>query len=454
MDAPSDAAGYNPLTRWQQIGLAALFVLVLGFGGLVEMRSAFLSRRMGDLDCFLRAGWAVRVGGDLYEVTDDNGFHYNYPPLLAILAAPLADPPADADRTGMLPFPVSVALWYFLNVSCLAVGVHVLARALEQTAARRGPIVPCGSQRWWALRLWPVLACLIPIGHTLMRGQSNLLVLACLCAALADLLRERRFRAGIWLAGAICLKIFPAFLLLYPLWRRDGRCLAGCAAGLVLGLVVIPAAALGPARTLESYTKLADNLILPAAGVGGNDSRAMELTNVNATESQSILTALHNHIYPNFFTRPSRASLGIRLASYLLGGLLTGLTLLATRRRDAGDGTAAILFFGLLALDMILLCPVCHLHYFCLLVPLVMGLVAARWDRWGAPKLGLGLASLFVFSTAVILLPHLPQCHLLREVGVAIYAALAFWLVGLRMLWAQPASPPMVPQRFWDRAAA
>ena len=85
--------GSAPLTAWQRAGLAAFVLLFVAFAVPVEMRSALMSRRMGDLDCFLRAAWAVRSGADLYAVTDDNGFHYNYPPLLAILATPLADPP-------------------------------------------------------------------------------------------------------------------------------------------------------------------------------------------------------------------------------------------------------------------------------------------------------------------------------------------------------------------------
>ena len=38
-----------------------LAALVL-FGGLVEFRSALLTRRMTDLDVYLRAAWAVRSG--------------------------------------------------------------------------------------------------------------------------------------------------------------------------------------------------------------------------------------------------------------------------------------------------------------------------------------------------------------------------------------------------------
>ena len=326
---------------------------------------------MGDLDCFLRAAWAVRSGADLYTVTDDNGFHYNYPPLLAILATPLADPPHKdlsvsaartvsllgacgggpllavsaqaADETPLLPdspptipfipFALSVAIVYLVNLSCLAFAVHMLAAVLEPA--------PVSRFRWYAFRVWPILACMIPIGHTLMRGQANFLVLALVTAGLAATLRGRNFQAGLWLAGAACLKIFPAFLFLFPLWRRDRRCMAGGAVGFLLGLVVIPLAALGPARTWQCYARLGNVLVLPALGADGDQSRAEELTKVNgAADNQSLLCVLHNTFHRDRATRPQQASSGERLASYFLGGLLTLLTLasgrLAAQSRTGG----------------------------------------------------------------------------------------------------------------------
>src|SRR5579883_414324 len=237
------------LGRGERLLLVFFFVVLVVFGVIVEHRSAFQHTRKGDLNVFLRAGWAVRSGADPYSVTDDNGFHYHYPPLLAILAAPLADPPAWADRAGMIPYSVSAAICYLLNLLFLAFAVHHLARALERTIGRLN--WPAGSRGWWALRITPILACVIPIGHTLSRGQVNMLLLALFAGFLADLIHGRHFRAGLWLSGAICVKIIPAYLLLLPLWRRDGRCLAGCVVGLVLGLVVIPLIFLAPARTVD-----------------------------------------------------------------------------------------------------------------------------------------------------------------------------------------------------------
>src|SRR6516165_9185130 len=84
----------EPQRSWELILVVALLLAALGFGVVVEYRSTFLTRRMTDLDVYLRAAWAVRTGADIYTITDDNGWHYHYPPLFAILMTPLADPPA------------------------------------------------------------------------------------------------------------------------------------------------------------------------------------------------------------------------------------------------------------------------------------------------------------------------------------------------------------------------
>jgi alpha-1,2-mannosyltransferase len=433
--SPAGNSRQAPLRRGEQFALLALFAAFVVFAGLVEFRSAFQHTRKGDLNVFLRAGWAIRAGVDPYAVTDDNGFHYHYPPLLAILAAPLADPPAGAERAAMLPYAVSVAVCYVLNVLFLAFAVHRLAGALEETTT--GPfrlIWSRGSRGWWALRLMPMLACLIPIGHTLMRGQVNLLLLALFAGFLADLLRGQPFRAGLWLAGAICVKIIPAYLLLLPLWRRDGRCLAGCAAGLGIGLVLVPLMVLGPARTRDCYREMVQTVLLPGMGAGADASRAEELTNQTATEGQSILTALHNTLHANAATRPPKASPAVRLVSHLLGGLLTLTTLWAFGWRRRGDGVDLVLFFSALVLNMLLISPVCHLHYFSLALPLVMALLVERWRHHEALTWSGPLWVLLGVNALANLLPNLPNMNLLRDCGSAMYGSLLLWLTAIVLL--------------------
>jgi hypothetical protein len=442
--------------RWERLGLAAFLTLVVLFGILVEVRTTFLSRRMGDLNCYLRPAWVIRTGGDIYQVLDDCGWHYNYPPFLAIVLMPLADPPAGADRTGTLPYVVSVGLWYAFGVFCVALGVHWLARALEERSPDpRVRQQPAGCRSWWALRLLPVLACLVPIGHTLMRGQCNLIVTLCFCAMTAALVRGQRWRAGWWLAWPICIKVYPAFLLLYPLARRDWRFLVSCAAGLLVGLVLIPVAVLGPSRTRDCYAEYVQVTLLPGVGLGEDQSRSGELTHITSTDSQSILAALHNTIHRDPETRPADASPTLRYLSYLLGGLLTAVTFWAAGKHSL-SGPAVPLFLGALVLDMLLLCPVCHLHYFSMALPLVVGLLAWNWEHRPAPRLGWPVACVLAGNVAFNVLPNLPSLRPLRDMGFAIYGALLLWgtaIVVLRLRSLDGGACHTLPAE-GDRAAA
>src|SRR5262249_40530966 len=161
--------------------------------------------------------WAARVGENLYTVTDENGWHFCYPPVVALLLTPLADAPPGADRTLMLPWAVSVLLWYLLSLACLFLAVHWMARTLEACSdalARR--TMPAGCRRWWFHRNLPIVVCLVQIGGTLSRGQVNLIIIMCVAGSYAALMAGRRLRSGLWLAAAICFKVIPAFLLLFP----------------------------------------------------------------------------------------------------------------------------------------------------------------------------------------------------------------------------------------------
>jgi hypothetical protein len=422
------------LSRTERGLITVLLAVPVLFGGLVLLRSAFLQTRHTDVGVYLRAGWAVRTGADLYDVTDDNGWHYHYPPLYAILMAPLADPPQGADANGYLPYPLSVAICYVFNVACLFLAVELLARALERSSG-----LPASGRRRWLLRLLPVLACLPPIGHTLMRGQVNLLLLALVGGMVAATLRGRRLLAGLCLAGAICLKIIPAFLLLYPLWQRDRRGLAGCALGLFVGLLLIPAIVLGPQRTLASYRKQAEVLLGPALALNDHPSRAHELIEVNASDSQSIQSVLTKTLYPDPLQRPAHPPAWVRNVHWLLGGLLTLATLTAARRRPTDAGPGAVLLIGALAEVMLLVSPVCHTHYFCLSILVVMGLLAGSWERAGQASLPRWLPWLLGGVLVGNVLPLLPSLEILKDTGLAAYANLTLWLAGCGTLRRLPA---------------
>ncbi len=416
----------NGLKLWERLTIGALFLATFTLGGLVELRSAFLQRRMTDLDVYLRAAWAVRSGADIYTITDDNDWHYHYPPLFAILLTPLADPPANAERSGTVPFAASVALWYLFSVFCMAAAVQILGRAIEH-GSKRTP----STRNWWQLRTVPILTCLAPIGHTLVRGQVNLLLLLLVCATIAATLARKPWRAGLWLAGAICLKVIPAFLLIYPVWRRDWRMLAGCAVGLAIGLALIPAMVFGPTQALAYYQEWDEVLRQPALGSGNDQSRAKELLNVTATDSQSFLAIFHNTIYPDRTTRPKQATASLRHIHWLVSSSLLGAALIVGGYRRFDSDAYEMVFFGMIVLLMVVTSPVAHLHYFALSIPLIAGLHAGLLQAEGRHRfLRAAWYLLLGAFFAAQLLPHFPNLEFLRDFGLALYAGLALWLVG------------------------
>jgi hypothetical protein len=209
--------------------------------------------------------------------------------------------------------------------------------------------------------------------------------------------------------------------------------------GLVLGLAVIPTPVFGPARTLAYYQEWTQVLLWPGLGAGSDRSRAKELIEVTATDSQSFQAMIHNMLHPDPATRPPQPSAMVRATHWLAGGLMTLVTLFLARRRE--DGSSVLITFGALIVIMLLLSPVCHLHYFCLSLPLGMGLLAAVWERDGNPLERMAVYTVLILHGIATALPHIPGLQPLRDSGMAGWGALLLWLVGMVILWQRSRSP-------------
>jgi hypothetical protein len=393
---------------------------------------------MGDLDVFLRAAWAVRNDADLYAVTSDNDWHYLYPPLYAILLTPLADPPQGEVASGYVPYAISVAICYLVSLLALYLGVHTLASALEENSEDSSfRTQPRYCRRWWMLRLTPIIVCGLPICHTLMRGQVNVLVLAMLCAALAGWARQQRFRAGLWLALAICIKVIPAFLLVYPLWKRDGRALAGCLVGCIAGLVLIPLAAFGPARAATHYDTYGRAFFGPFFNLTDDDRHTEEIT---TTDSIGVKNALHNWMYPGE-EKYDRAMHPIAKAVYLLLGFAMTFLTLWPRGSSSSEATPPTAHqLGGLILLMAIFSPVCHMHYLLFCVPIVMSLLVHAWERQATVEVPWLLALSFVVFNVTMVIAHLPGLEFVKALCVALFAALPFWVIPVVQMWRVNAS--------------
>ena len=408
----NDKVGLNGV---ETVLVAVLFFFLLFFADIVQIRSAFLTRVMGDADCFFRAGWAAKVGKSIYEVTDPNGWHYNYPPLFAITMIPLADPPPGENRDGCLPYPISISIFYKVSLLSLFLGVFSLARAYE----KQFPVVfeNLRIKKWYYLRIFAIVVCLSPIAHTLMRGQVNLFLLMMICLAIGFQMSNKSFLSGIMIAGSICLKVFPVFLLIVPVWRKDYKQLAGCLVGLVLGLVVIPVSVMGVEKTKTAYSDFYNVLIGPSLGISGDNTRGVELTNLNSTDNHSVLAFLHGIEHPDFSKKPAKPSLVIKIVHILMSILFLGWLLWSKGLPKKGSAMEDSHFLALASLLMVLICPVSHSQYFVLALPLVMSILVFSWfssKRVISPWLGF----FFLFYIVANLLPLLPVFENIKRMGV------------------------------------
>jgi hypothetical protein len=402
--------------RWL---LAGVLGLVL-FGAILEKRTALRHQPMTDLGAWSCQAWAAWHGGDIYGTTDWHGWHCQYPPGFSILFGPLGHPPPEPPpslapgerRTSAntpwgygvqggnyyglhrdnLRFFVIVAVWYVASVIFAFFSAHALASALEGNRLRDGPPAdPFARRRWWVLRLIPLLVCVGSIGTDWSRGQVDLLMLAAIALGLYLAASRREFSAGFCLSFAATVKLFPALVLLYPVWRLRWRMSAGVFAGLVFFLVLLPGAVFGPRKTVEVYQTLSRVLVKPALGQGNDKSRSTELTAMNNTDNQSLLAGIHNwthHDLPRR-KRPEDASPLARRAVYAIGLVLLAGIAWAMRLRRSDSPLDLLLSTGLLIGAALVIAPVAHNYYYLLMLPLIAALVdygmprnpGGRWQR-------------------------------------------------------------------------
>jgi hypothetical protein len=405
--------------RWTRVLMIVLAVFFIGFGVITLIRSAFQEVKKTDLTVYLRAAWAVRNGEDLYSVTDEHGWHYHYPPLLASLLVPFAQPPASIDEKPLVPFATVVVLWYILGLACVLGAVKLLAGTIGPSGVHRD-----GKYRRWLI-YFPLLIMMPALASSLGRGQINELVLLLLVGMMIAAAAGSRFAAGVWLAGAACFKVIPLFLVVYPLWKRDTKWLAGLALGLALGLIVIPSAIIGPSRTVTLYRNWGRHFIQPALVASDDSPRNREILGATATDNQSLQGIIHNTWNLDRTTRPTTIAVLTKIVHWFIGGLMTIYTLVIAARSELKNPIKEVLSLGALIVPMLLISPVTHLHYFVWLLPVVMAVIASHlaYGQRVRPAL-LGVLWL-VFVTG--LLPRIPGLHYARDIGLASIGAIGLW---------------------------
>lgn len=419
-DSPTDT---KPLTSWHKVGLAGLLLISIGYGVITEIRSAFQQVRKTDFGVYCMAGWAVRVGHDPYDVGNERNWHFCYPPPFAVAMVPFADAPVGEPRPWMMPYELSVGLWYALSVLAAAYACHAWAGAVR-------PDRVTYSQGWWADRVGPFVLTIASIGMTLGRGQVNTIVIAIWAAAFAAAIRQQGIRSGWWLGVAACVKAIPGLLFVIPLMRREGRPIVG---GVVAGVALcglVPLAVWGWPGALEMNVKMVKEILGPGAVGEATEIRAKELLAANGTDNQSFQSAIQTWMHPDPANRPTVFEPLAKRGHWAISAAMLAMTaaVIAWRAKPMADAIQEranqLVEWGLIATVMLLMTPISHMHYHVFAMPLVAGLWLGRPT---ALTKGVLLAWAIVIGSSLIPIPYWKEW---RPFGTCTLATTLLWAYG------------------------
>jgi len=395
--------------------LLGLLLAVLLAGGLVDARRraridpGHPEKHHSDLTVYTEAGAAFFDGRDPYAVTNPRGWHYVYPPLFALLLAPLAP----------LPAPWQATVWYLVSVLLFWGCIREMRRLAVLSGAERAP-------RGWLVLAF--LAALFPALDTLQRGQAGLAVLYPLLLglrlALSGTSAGTRFLGSLLLALPAAFKLTPALPIAAWLLcrlvraRREKQArvflvpASGVACGALVWLVLLPASLLGWRANVEHLQTWSGTVLLsdrddPDPQSNPHGARNQSLANALYRCGNFVLAAagsapddrLIDHPDHRGDTTPMDAPwFRTALHAFRLA-FLALLVLLALR--TAGAGGELALFGWACALSLVV-SPISRGHHFVLLWPaaLLVPLELRRRGVRGARPLAIAAAAMCLLHYA------------------------------------------------------
>ena len=337
---------------------------VLAWSGVYFYNDA-IARSPSDFRAYYEAALRLRQGLPLYDLAalaaDPFATSYKYPPLWALLVAPLT----------ALPFPAAAVVWRTLCIGAAGAGALILA--WQRPPDRRAALSV------FALAL---IFGLSPVSRSLRFGQPELLIFAVVVAGTALLVRDRRWPSGaLWsLIGIV--KLYP-LLLLPPLLLRGRWRWALTLAGGAIGWLSLSLALGGWQNELTYWRDLFPTL-------GARDGRLSNLSLFGV-----IARLLEPSAYAGGVIVPGAAVPALLLSASLLGGTL--LLLWLRRARVAG---ALWDMLSLMLCAVLLVLPVSWDHYHALLLLPLLTSWAALCDDGAAPMLWLAAYTLLIFGVA------------------------------------------------------
>jgi hypothetical protein len=253
-------------------------------------------------------------------------------------------------------FPTASRIWLAINA------LLTLACFWLLWSARRLPAI-FGQLKYWRMAWFAFLVLTFqPMLSNLWHGQVTGLIFACFCLSYWLLQRNRSMAAGLGLGLIIPFKFYPALFVLYFVWQRQWRVVAGALVGSLI-ILLISLLTVGWEGNLAYF-----EVVVSELGGGG----------IPAFNNESISGFLmHAFTQGDVFSwleveTPLWVS-GLRLGLVLL---VIGVVVWAMRRTpsDTGDQTdIQDLNLSLVILVMLLISPITWYHYYMwLLFPLTI----------------------------------------------------------------------------------
>lgn len=335
---------------------------------------------------------------------------YVYPPPLAMLMLPLT----------ALPIQAAALVWYSVSFLAVLVTSFVLARLFLGRS----------------LLTFMVVAVLMlffqPVRRNLSLGQVDVVTLCFIALGFMAFVRRRPNLCGLALAGAITIKPFLGFALLYFLWKREYR---ACFVAVLAGGALV-----GGSFLVMGFETLREYLVASRY----RTSPQFAVTMVNQSPNAMLLRA-----FTTMQGTPRVADLpGLVAPLHLLVALtsVAVLGVLVTRARDLPIQTLAA-ELGLVLVLMLFVSPLGEdIHYVYLAIAVTAGLVSlgrfADGD-WAVRAVGV--------AWALVLIVFLYPMHRLLQYdgpffvlcAVAAISALSVWLQTSRRVTAgAPSFPP------------
>lgn len=221
MTASVEQQNYWPLARkilWVILFLLALIVFAPGYIAALHPADgqvfdffkewASVQNRLTGMPVYADQEVALLKHLNL-KLTDSEGFfdRYNtHPPSANLIAVPFA----------WLSYQDAQFAWSLTSLGMLALAIYWIIQSLQIRITF-----------WKSLALVTLLLACDPLQQSLIQGQPNLLLALLIVAAWKTGRSGNSLTAGVCLGLATAVKIYPAYLFLYFLIRRDIRALAG-----------------------------------------------------------------------------------------------------------------------------------------------------------------------------------------------------------------------------------